>query len=55
MGRRRPRARMLRRSRRRFKSARAAWADIRKRGIRGPDYRGIAPMHTRTHWVFRVI
>lgn len=45
--------RFYQRSRKRFRTARAAWSDIRK-SIKG-DYRGIAPQHTRTHWRFRVI
>lgn len=45
--------RTFRRSKRLFKSARAAWMDILHRtGI--PARRVVGKAHTRTHWVFKV-
>ena len=45
--------RTYQRSKRSFRTARAAWSDIKKRMRK--RYRSLKPEHTRTHWRWRVV
>lgn len=48
-----PAGRVLERSKRRFRSARAAWADIARRTRVRPGQ--VRAMHTRASWRWRVV